>query len=236
MLLPILPVPLIPSSIWPLKSPIPILFIVFILTFVFPSVNPSEDSLAMHFVLLPLAFVSTPVTPDVLAGAFQVVVHEVALEGGALGSCEFAVALFLALDVCSYVFGSVRPCLQSLTLLRVPNPLPLVACPVLMRIGPVSMGLIIYPLAFIHIAFLVDQPPIPLSLVVLPESLINTPIIPYLLSLPLSLPIEPLPMINRLLHLKRPASWIFLQLFLVSLTQRIFRVVKFPELVLRLFC
>jgi hypothetical protein len=185
----------------------------------------------MHFVFFPLAFVAAPVAPDVLAGSFQVVVDEVALEGGPFGSYEFSVAVFLSLDVGSYVFGSVWPCLESLPLLGIPNPLPLITGAILMSIYPVPVSLIINPLSFVDITFLMDQPPISLSFVILPVPLIYRPIIPYLLAFPMPLPIPPLPVIYRLIHLKRSPLGIFSHLLLLRFSEWVFRIIKLAELV-----
>jgi hypothetical protein len=54
MLLPFSPLSLKLTTIRPVKSPESMLFVILILSFVFSTICPSEDSFSFHFVLLPL--------------------------------------------------------------------------------------------------------------------------------------------------------------------------------------
>ncbi len=100
-----------------------------------------------------------------------------------------------------------------------------------MSIYPLSVGLIINPLSFVDITFLVNQPPISLSFVVLPVALIYRPIIPNLLAFPMPLPIPPLPVVYRLVHLKRSPLGIFSHLLRLRFSEWVFRIIKRAELV-----
>jgi hypothetical protein len=70
------PASFVGDAIDPEELSIPMLFVVYVVADILTSVGPDEDTLAVHFVVLPMAAVGASVLPTVLAVAFDVVSNE----------------------------------------------------------------------------------------------------------------------------------------------------------------
>lgn len=72
VLLTILPSPYVFPSVRPIKGPLPMFFIVFIISLIFSPICPFYLAIPMHFIMLPIAFVFSVFTPYIFAYIMKV--------------------------------------------------------------------------------------------------------------------------------------------------------------------
>jgi len=88
--------------------------------------------------------------------------------------------VLLSILVVAFIFGSVWPCLNTVTVLFVLLPVTNILSSIDMLISSSSMSLVVKPLALITVTISVDQASQPISLVILPVALVLATILPNL--------------------------------------------------------
>jgi hypothetical protein len=73
----------------------------------------------VHFVLLPLAFVSLAIWPDIPTLARYFIHLEVSEVHGPVSEGQGTATMLLALEILAVVFSAIRPCLNTLAMLLV---------------------------------------------------------------------------------------------------------------------
>jgi len=97
MLLPIHPVPLIPPPIRPGQLPISFLLIIHKISFVDFAIEILEDSKAIHFGVLPHAFVVPAVLPLILTLPLHEVILELSFVDSPIHKGQLSLSMFLSL-------------------------------------------------------------------------------------------------------------------------------------------
>ena len=101
----------------PKVSAFPVTFIVFELAFVLATaVEPSELTIALLFVVDPVALVLDPVGPSVDPVSAYLVVHEVTFVDASIGTSQLTETTFLASIEFTQVDRFVRVCFSTLTM------------------------------------------------------------------------------------------------------------------------
>ena len=89
--------------------------------------------------------------------------------------------MFFSVEVMTFVFGSVWPLFDSLSVLLILMPFSNVGCPIGMLVGAMTMSFVVQPLTFINVPVSMDQSSVAVRLVSLPLAIILGSVLPHLL-------------------------------------------------------
>ena len=180
VLLSILPISIIFAVVWPSEDTMALLFIIDVHAFILAAITPSEDAESVHFVILPLSVVLTAVRPAVDTLSVNIVLEELTVVGGAVGPEELSMTVFLTVAVLTLVASIIRPDFFSVTMLLIFEPVALVASAISVVVLSVSMCLVVLPLAAVDITVSVNQATTSVSLISPPVTFIKRAIDPDL--------------------------------------------------------
>jgi len=110
----------------------------------------------VHFVVEPLALVLLSIWPNVGAGATDFIHFEVSVVDWAVGKSELALAVLFALEVLSFINGSIWPSFNTKAMLLIISPIALIPCAICMRVGSFAIGFIVFPLTLVDIPVSVE--------------------------------------------------------------------------------
>ena len=123
-----------------------------------PMPNNKYEIDTMHLVVHPVPRVDSAVWPVVLTLALDDVVEEVAYVVTVVLPVEGSLTLLVAMLVSAIIFSVVWPLFESLAVLPVVEPPPLVAGAVIMDILALALDLVEPELPFIVVPILIDHP------------------------------------------------------------------------------
>lgn len=119
VLLALVPLALVAATIGPCESTDSVFLIVTVLAYVLASIAPGEDAASFHPVVNPIALVHPAVRPDVFAHTVDIVLIEVSVVRALVTPDKLAFSVLHAFDIFSRVLGTVRPLLNTLSMLFV---------------------------------------------------------------------------------------------------------------------
>lgn len=164
--------------------------------------RPSKYSCSVHLIFQPSAVIYFAVFENHLTLAFSFIIFHL--------SCVFiTIAIvkrtwyFLVKLEFTLEDSTIRPCLSTLTMTLIFNPLALISASFYRLILTNSMWFIIFPLSIIVISIRVMKPSFALSLSILKHSTVIITIREIILAIALFLSIKPLPKINNSFRLNR---------------------------------
>eukprot|EP00418_Pyrodinium_bahamense_P064183 CAMPEP_0179087826 /NCGR_PEP_ID=MMETSP0796-20121207/39924_1 /TAXON_ID=73915 /ORGANISM="Pyrodinium bahamense, Strain pbaha01" /LENGTH=199 /DNA_ID=CAMNT_0020785337 /DNA_START=141 /DNA_END=740 /DNA_ORIENTATION=+ len=150
----------------------PVLLPTFPLAIVLAAIGPCQNPMALHRVLPVAALVSSPVNPSENTGAMHLVVLPLANERASVGPLVCALAVEDTDDKLALVefleLGAVRPHLAGPTVPLARFPLPLIPDAVGAEVGALAVGLVGPHVALVNVTVGVLKPPHSMGLVILP--------------------------------------------------------------------
>lgn len=144
------------------------------------AIGPNHDSLTVHFILWPLSFIGFSVGPNIFAKSRNLTIFKWSRIGTSIWECQITIAVFLAVNVTTLVFGTIRPRLYAMTMLFIIFPHSFVFSTIEMSVLTIALSLIVDPLANIIIAICMNQATIAVGLIVDPPALIHWAVLPRL--------------------------------------------------------
>ena len=122
MLLSIFPATLVLSAVGPEEFALTLLLIIFVVSLVSSAVRPSEYSLALHLIVEPRSLENSSIGPIIPSVSLDIVLLEGSVIGATVGPGELAHAVLLAEDVLTLVSSTIWPCLETLSMLFILEP------------------------------------------------------------------------------------------------------------------
>jgi len=173
MLFSIFPKTLISTFVRPDKGPISLFFIVWIFSFITPSIWPGDFSTwSMHLIFLPGTFIVPAVGPFVNTVAMYLIILKFTRINRTINELQNAFALLYTFMIISFIRISVGPYFSTLSLLFIVFPVSAVSCASSMSVNTKSMWFTVQPVAFVDISSLMYNAPLSVRLIVLPLPLI----------------------------------------------------------------
>ena len=114
-----------------------------------------------------------------LTRAMDIIVEETSIINTLVSPHKPTFSMFLATLIHAFISGSIRPCLNTLSLLILTfamllifEPLSIISRSILMGVDPVAMSLVILPFALINVSIRMDQFALAICLVIFPVALV----------------------------------------------------------------
>lgn len=82
-------------------------FIIFILANIFSSIRPTEFSLSIHLIFLPLTFVNSSIRPFISSKPFYPVLLKLTFINWTISPLETSLAMFITFFIKTFVSGSI---------------------------------------------------------------------------------------------------------------------------------
>merc|ERR1712137_476323 len=111
----------------------------------------------MHRVLSPLALIFASITPHIDSFSVDVMIAKFTVITRTVLPREMADPVFGTVAILATVLGSVRPSLNTLTMLLVIQPLANVLGMILAEVRSMAVCFVISPMTFIHFAICVGE-------------------------------------------------------------------------------
>jgi len=160
------------------------LFVVFIITIVFPSIRPSVDSFSVEFVLFPFTLINSAIRPPILSFALDIVVNPVAYVNAFIGPLVCALSPLLSILKHTIIFWPIFKLFFSRSILVVIFPESFISLSVRVHINSEPISSILEKLSCIHITVSVIKSALSLRHSISPVTVILGSVAPCLLSFP----------------------------------------------------
>lgn len=180
MLLTIFPLPIVATSIWPSKHAMSLFLIFNIVSLVLSSVGPCKQARSMHLVDDPCALVQPSIGPRVGTKPVDIILFEFTVVCASICPVEIAVSLLLSVIISPLVAGVVRPDFFALPMLFIFEPVTFVPGSIRMLVSTLSVRFVVLPLPVVNISIGMDQSPAAIGLFSSPVSFIHRAIYPHL--------------------------------------------------------
>ena len=172
------------------------LLVVVVLSFIAPPILPNMYSIPVHLIKAPLSFVGSAITPNIVSISVYIVILPGSSVVAAIRPDIGALPVFLPQLILPLIATPVWPGFDSLSTLKIVDPIALINGSISMIVYPESLCLTIHPLPLEVILVWILKFPPPALQIGLPFSLVLAPIRIGLQSLSLPLPTDPFPAVS----------------------------------------
>lgn len=181
-LLPIVPLAFVFASVRPSKDTVALFFVIEVVADVGAPISPLEGALAVHFIVFPASVVLAAIDPLVQTLTMDIIVLEFTVVLAAIRPTELTHSAFLSVFILTFKISPIGPRFSSLPTLLVLDPFANVPGAISVRVFAIAMSLIILPRSLIPVTFSMNEPASSISTVAGKETLVYTAVNPDQLS------------------------------------------------------
>ena len=165
-------------------------------SFVLFAIRPNKLTPTIHFVLNPFSSVLLAVRPDVVPHSFDQVLSKVANIDRSICKNQFSKPVLSAITILSLIVGTIRPCLNTMSVLIVVLPLADVFLPTNVNKYPLTICNVVFPLSLIDVSICMYKLSLAANHSVFPVAFIHGAVFPSLFSVTLFHSIFPMSFVD----------------------------------------